>query len=82
MIDENHIRIQNIKNRKLNSTLTFEKATSTNIRQLIRQLNPRKPMGIDTIPPKIIEMLNDNLCDNIESIRWMKGYKYDSMLIF
>ena len=25
-------------------------------------------MGIDTIPPKIIKMLNDNICDNIKSI--------------
>ena len=25
-------------------------------------------MGIDTIPLKIIKMLNDNICDNIESI--------------
>ena len=25
-------------------------------------------MGIDTIPPKIVKMLNDNICDNIESI--------------
>ena len=65
---ENHISIQNIRNKKLNSTFTFEKTTSTNIRQLIRQLNSRKPMGIDTIPPKIIKMLNDNICDNIESI--------------
>ena len=31
---ENHIRIQNIKNRKLNSTFAFEKTTSSNIRQL------------------------------------------------
>ena len=61
---ENHISIQNIRNKKLNSTFTFEKTTSTNI----RQLNSRKPMGIDTIPPKFIKMLNDNNCDNIESI--------------
>ena len=37
------------------------------MRQLILELNSRKPMGIDTIPPKIIKMLNDNICDNIES---------------
>ena len=67
---ENHISIQNIRNKKLNSTFTFEKTTSTNIRQLIRQLNSRKPMGIDTIPPKIIKMLNDNICDNTESIAY------------
>ena len=65
---ENHISIQNIRNKKLNSAFTFEKTTSTNIRQLIRQLNSRKPMGIDTIPLKIIKMLNDNICNNIESI--------------
>ena len=29
---ENHISIQNIRNKKLNSTFTFEKTTSTNIR--------------------------------------------------
>ena len=25
-------------------------------------------MGTDTIPPKIIKVINDNICDNIESI--------------
>ena len=65
---ENHISIQNIRNKKLNSTFIFEKTTLTNIRQLIRQLNSRKPMGINMILPKIIKMPNDNICDNIESI--------------
>ena len=65
---ENHISIQTIRNKKLNPTFTFEKTTSTNIRQLILELNSRKPMVIDMIPPKIIKMLNDNICDNIESI--------------
>ena len=60
--------IQNIRNKRLNSTFTFEKTTSTDIRQLILELNSRKPIGIDTIPPKIIKMLNDNMCDNINSI--------------
>ena len=62
---ENYISIQNIRSKKLNSTSTFEK---TNIRQLILELNSRKPMGIDTIPPKIVKMLNDDICDNIKSI--------------
>ena len=65
---ENHISIPKYQEQKLNSTFTFEKTTSTDIRQLILELNGRKPMGIDTIPPKIIKMLNDNICDNIESI--------------
>ena len=34
----------------------------------MRQLNSRKPMGFDMIPSKITKMLNDNICDNIESI--------------
>ena len=65
---ENHISIQDIRNKKLNSTFTFEKTTSANTRQLILELNSRKPMRIDTIPPKIIKMLNDNICDNIEPL--------------
>ena len=65
---ENHINIQNIKNRKLNSTFAFEKTTFSNIRRLIFELDARKPMGIDTIPTKIIKMLNDDICNNIESI--------------
>ena len=36
------VSIQNIKNRKLNSTFAFEKTTSSNIRQLIFDLNARK----------------------------------------
>ena len=59
--DENHISIQNIRNKKLNSTFRFEKTISTNIRPLILELNARKPMGIDMIPPKIINMLNQHL---------------------
>ena len=65
---KNQMSIQNIRNKRLNSTFTFEKTTSTDIRQLILELNSRKPIGIDTIPPKIIKMLNDNMCDNIKSI--------------
>ena len=42
---ENQISIQNIKNRKLNSTFAFEKTTSSNIRKLIFELNARKPMA-------------------------------------
>ena len=65
---EHHISIRNIRNKMLNSTFTFEKTTSTNIRQLILELNARKPVRIDTIPPKIIKMLNDDICDSIKSI--------------
>ena len=60
--------IQNIRNKKLNSTFTFEKTTSTNISQLLLELNSRKPMGIETIPSKVIKMAYDTICDNIESI--------------
>ena len=63
---ENHISIQNIRNKKLNSTFTFEKTTSTNIKQFY--LGDKLKKTCDTISPKIIKMLNDNICDNIESI--------------
>ena len=33
-----------------------------------RALKSVKPMGNDTIQPKIIQMLNDDICNNIESI--------------
>ena len=52
----------------LTSTFTFEKTTSTDIKQFILELNARKPTGIDTIPLKITKMLDDHICDNTESI--------------
>ena len=44
---ENHMSIENFKHTKLNSTVAFEKTAPSNIRQLIFELNARKPiMGI------------------------------------
>ena len=65
---EHHISIENIKKKRINSSFGFEETTYSKIRQLLTELNPNKPMGIDTIPPKIVIMLKDDISYSMQSI--------------
>ena len=65
---EHHINIKNIKNKIINSSFGFEDTTYSKIRQLLTELNPNKPMGIDTIPPKILIMLKDDISYSMQSV--------------
>ena len=66
--DEHHISIENIKKKSINSSFGFEETTYSKIRQLLTELNRNKPMGIDTIPPKIVIMLKDDISYSMQSI--------------
>ena len=62
---EHHISIENIKKTRINSSFGFEETTYSKIRQLLTELNP---MGINTIPPKIVIMLKDDVSYSMQSI--------------
>ena len=65
---EHHISIENIKKKRINSSFGFEETTYSKVRQLLTELNPNKPMGIDTVPPKIMIMLKDDISYSKQSI--------------
>ena len=65
---EHHISIENVKKKRINSSFGFKEATYSKIRQLLTELNPNKPMGIDMIPPKIVIMLKDDISYSMQSI--------------
>ena len=65
---EHHISIENIKKKRINSSFGFEETTYSKMRQLLTELNPNKPLGIDSIPPKIVIMLKDDISYSLQSI--------------
>ena len=65
---EHHISIVNIKKKRINSSFGFKEITYSKIRQLLTELNPNKPMGIDMIPPQIVIMLKDDIRYSMQSI--------------
>ena len=65
---KHHISIENIKKKRINSSFGFKETTYSKIRQLLTELNPNKPMGIDMIPPKIVIMLKDDISYSMQSI--------------
>ena len=65
---EHHISIKNIKKKGINFSFGFEETTYKKIRQFLTKLNPNKPMGKDTIPPKIVIMLKDDISYSMQSI--------------
>ena len=65
---EQHISTENIKKKRINSSFEFEETTYSKLRQLLTELNPNKPMSIDTIPPKIVSLLKDDINCSMKSI--------------
>ena len=65
---EHHISIKNIKKKGINSSFGFEETTYSKIRQFLTELNPNKPVGIGTIPPKIVIIvgMSDSRCVSIQ----------------
>ena len=57
-----------MKKKRINSSFGVEETTYSKIRQLLTELNPNKPMGIDTIPPKIVIMLKVDISYSMQSI--------------
>ena len=57
-----------MKKKRINSSFGVEETTYSKIRQLLTEPNPNKPMGIDTIPPKIVIMLKVDISYSMQSI--------------
>ena len=49
--------LNNIGKRNIKTTFSFRMATTSDIEELIGEINDNRPMGIDLIPPKILNTL-------------------------
>ena len=56
---QNHPRVVNIKQRKLNPNFTFKHTNENEVRKIIKNLNIRKPCQGSHIPTKIIKLNRD-----------------------
>ena len=65
---ENHISINNIKTNNLESRFSFELTSTNEVEALIRKIKTNKPMGIDTIPPKILVLLKESISEPVKNI--------------
>ena len=63
---ENHISISNIKRNNPESRFSFE--LTNEVEALIREIKTNKPMGIDTIPPKILALLKESISEPAKNI--------------
>ena len=54
---DTHISINNIGKRNIKTTFSFRMATTSDIEELIGEINDNKPMGTDLIPPNILTTL-------------------------
>ena len=64
----NHISINNNGKRNKQTTFSFRMATTSDIDELISEINDNKPMGNDLIPPKILTTLKKYISEPIEHI--------------
>ena len=55
---ENRTSISNIKRKNPEARFSFELTSTNEVEALIREIKTKKPMGTDTIPPKILVSLN------------------------
>ena len=65
---ENHISISNIKRSNPESRFSFELTSTNEVEALIREIKTNKPMGIDTIPPKILVLLKESIFEPVKNI--------------
>ena len=65
---ENHISISNIKRNNPESRFSFELTSTNEVEALIREIKTNKPMGIDTIPPKILVLLKESISEPVKNI--------------
>ena len=65
---DNHISINNIGKRNIKTTFSFRMATTSDVDELISEINANKPMGTDLIPPKILTILKEYISEPIEHI--------------
>ena len=65
---ENHISISNIKRRNPESTFSFELTSTDEVEALIKEIKTNRPMGIYTIPPKILVLLKESISEPVKNI--------------
>ena len=65
---DNYISINNIGKGNIKTTFSFRTATTSDIEELISEINDNKPMGNDLIPPKILTTLKEYISEPIEYI--------------
>ena len=65
---ENHISISNIKRKNPESRFSFELTSADEVEALIREIKTNKPMGIDTIPPRILVSLKESISEPVKNI--------------
>ena len=65
---ENQISISKIKRKIPESRFSFELTSTNEVEALIREIKTNKPMGIDTIPPKILVSLKESISEPVKNI--------------
>ena len=65
---ENHISISNTKRKNPESRFSFELTSTNKVEALIRGIKTNKPMGTDTIPPKILVSLKEFISEPVRNI--------------
>ena len=65
---ENHNSISNIRRNNPESRFSFELTSTNEVEALIREIKTNKPIGIDTIPPKILVLLKESISEPVKNI--------------
>ena len=62
---ENHTSISNIKRKNPEERLSYELSSTNEVEALIKEVKANKPMGTDTIPPKILVSLKESISEPV-----------------
>ena len=65
---DNHISINNTGKRNIKTTFSLRMATTSDVDELISEINTNKNMGTDPIPPKIVTILKEFISEPVEHI--------------
>ena len=63
---ENHTSISNIK-KTPEARFSFELTSTNEVEALMKEIKTNKPMGIDTIPPKILVVLKEAISEPVKT---------------
>ena len=65
---ENHTSISNIKRKNPEIRFSFELTSINELEALIKEIKTNKPMGIDTIPPRLLVSLKESISEPVKNI--------------
>ena len=65
---ENHTSISNIKRKNPEAKFFFELTSTDKVEALIKEVKTNKPMGVDTIPPKVLVSLKESISEAVKNI--------------